>query len=134
MNSTEMAKRQFRQIARVAGLIHPGFPGKKRTAKNLQASSNLFFDVFQEYDPDNLLLGQSQNEVLQFQLETGRMQEALDRIAASESVLKDPPKVTPLSFPLLVDKLRERVSSETLADRVARMQAELEQAANKMSS
>lgn len=134
MNSTEMAKRQFRQIARVAGLIHPGFPGKKRTAKNLQASSNLFFDVFQEYDPDNLLLGQSQDEVLQFQLETGRMQNALDRIAASEPVLKDPPKVTPLSFPLLVDKLRERVSSETLADRVARMQAELEQAANKMSS
>ena len=134
MNSTEMAKRQFRQIARIAGLIHPGYPGQKKTAKNLQASSNLFFDVFQQYDPDNLLLRQSQNEVLQFQLESQRMLVALDRIGNSGIVIKDPPKVTPLSFPLLVDKLRERISSESLADRVARMQADLEKAAGSVGS
>ncbi|MEM6689572.1 MAG: ligase-associated DNA damage response DEXH box helicase [Planctomycetota bacterium] len=130
MNSTEMAKRQFRQIAKVAGLIHPGYPGQQRSAKNLQASSNLFFDVFCQYDNQNLLLKQSQKEVLQTQLEAARMERALDRISESELVLNDPPKVTPLAFPLLVDKLRERLSSESLADRVARMQAELEAAAN----
>lgn len=133
MNSTEMAKRQFRQIARVAGLIHGGYPGQKKTAKNLQASSNLFFDVFEQYDSGNLLLMQSQREVLQQQLEFGRLQDALDRIGRGQITLQEPPKVTPLSFPLLVDKLRERVSSETLADRVARMQAELEKAANASS-
>jgi len=129
MNATEMAKRQFRQIARVAGLIQPGFPGRRKTASHLQASSNLFFDVFQQYDEDNLLLEQSRREVLQFQLETNRMLVALDRMAASRIVIETPAKVTPLSFPLLVDKLRERLSSETLADRIARMQTELEKAA-----
>ena len=132
MNSTEMAKRQFRQIARIAGLLHPGYPGQRKSNKNLQASSNLFFDVFTQYDPDNLLLLQSQREVLEQQLETKRMKASLERIGQCRIVVTDPPKVTPLSFPLLVDKLRERVSSETLADRVARMQAQLEKAASQV--
>lgn len=130
MNATEMAKRQFRQIARVAGLIQPGFPGQRKSSSHLQASSNLFFGVFTEYDPDNLLLEQSRREVLEFQLEASRMTNALDRIAASRIVIESPQKVTPFAFPLLVDKLRERISSETLADRIARMQADLEKCAN----
>lgn len=130
LNATEMARRQFREIARIAGLVHSGFPGQSKTAKNLQASSNLLFDVFCEYDPENMLLLQSRREVLEYQLEASRMESALQRIADARVVMTDPPKVTPLAFPLLVDKLRERVSSESLADRVARLQAELEKAAD----
>lgn len=133
MNSTEMAKRQFRQIARVAGLIHQGFPGRRKSASHLQASSNLFFDVFSQYDPENLLLLQSRREVLDQQLESSRMSAALQRIASSRVVITEPKKVTPFAFPLLVDKLRERVSSETLADRVRRMQDDLERAAGHRS-
>ena len=129
MNCTEMAKRQFRQVARIAGLIQQGLPGSRKNARQLQASSNLFFDVFCEYDPDNLLLEQSRREVLDQQLEATRMQAAMERINESQIMLKEPPRVTPLAFPLLVDKLRERVSSETLADRIARMQKQLESAA-----
>ena len=129
MNSTEMAKRQFRQIARVAGLIQPGFPGQRKRSSHVQASSNLFFDVFSNYDPDNLLLEQSRREVLEQQLEASRMKESLVRIADSRVCLMHPPKVTPLAFPLLVDKLRERISTETLAERVARLQQELLEAA-----
>lgn len=129
MNATEMAKRQFRQIARVAGLIQGGYPGQRKSASHLQASSNLFFDVFSEYDPQNLLLEQSRREVLEQQLEASRMEAALTRIESSRIVITNPPKVTPFAFGLLVDKLRERVSSESLADRIERMQAELEKAA-----
>ena len=130
MNATEMAKRQFRQIARVAGLIRGGFPGQQKSASHIQASSNLFFDVFVEYDPGNMLLEQARREVLEFQLETDRMLAALDRIATSQILIRVPERITPLAFPLLVDKLRERLSSESLSDRVARMQAELETYAN----
>lgn len=130
MNATAMAKRQFRQIARVAGLIHPGYPGRSKSAGHLQASSNLFFDVFCEYDPNNLLLEQSRREVLELQLESSRMFQALERIEESEIVITSPTKITPLSFSLLVDKLRERLSSESLAERIARLQAQLEKAAD----
>ncbi|MAI71923.1 MAG: DNA ligase-associated DEXH box helicase [Rhodopirellula sp.] len=129
MNCTEMAKRQFRQVARIAGLIQQGLPGSRKNARQLQASSNLFFDVFCEYDPDNLLLEQSRREVLDQQLEASRMHAAMERINESQIMIKEPTRVTPLAFPLLVDKLRERVSSETLGDRIARMQEQLESAA-----
>ncbi len=92
----------------------------------MQASSNLFFDVFCQYDPDNLLLKQCHREVMEQQLESKRMLATLDRIQRSEILLIEPPKVTPLAFPLLVDKLRDRLSNESLAERVTRMQAQLE--------
>ena len=130
LNATELAKRAFREIARVAGLVFPGFPGSGKTAKQLQASSSLFFEVFREYDPGNLLLEQAQREVLERQLDESRLRAALDRLGRAAVVATSPPKPTPLAFPLLVDRLRESVSSEKLADRVRRMQRELEREAD----
>ncbi len=129
MNSTEMAKRQFRQVARIAGLVQPGLPGLRKSTNHLQASSNLFFDVFCEYDPENLLLEQCRREVLEQQLEVTRLSNTLDRMKKARIVITCPPKVTPLAFSLMVDKLRERLSNETLAERVARMQSALETSA-----
>ena len=126
LNAGELAKRSFREIARVAGLVHPGMPGRGKTAKQLQASSNLFYQVFREYDPGNLLLGQADREVLERQLEASRLRAALDRLATARLVVTSPRKPTPLAFPLLVDRLRQSLTSEKLADRVRRMQLELE--------
>ncbi|MEM9365856.1 MAG: ligase-associated DNA damage response DEXH box helicase [Planctomycetota bacterium] len=131
MNATEMTKRGFRSIARVAGLIQEGYPGQKKPNRYLQASSNLFYDVFTRYDPDNLLLAQAQREVLDQQLDVQRIAAALAQIAKQKLTITSPPKITPLSFSLLVDRLRERVSSETLADRVRRMQEQLERDAQR---
>jgi len=129
LNATEMAKRQFREIARVAGLVFPGLPRSGKTARQLQASSGLFFDVFRRYDPGNLLLSQAHREVLERQLESSRLGRALERLQRAEVVITTPKRVTPLAFPLLVDRTRERVSSESLSDRIKRMQVALEKAA-----
>jgi ATP-dependent Lhr-like helicase len=129
LNAAEMAKRQFREIARVAGLVFPGLPRSGKTARQLQASSGLMFDVFQRYDPENLLLAQAQREVLERQLERSRLGATLQRLSAARVVLTEPKRFTPLSFPLLVDRTRNKVSSEKLADRIARMQLALERAA-----
>lgn len=129
LNAAEMAKRQFREIARVAGLVFPGLPRAGKTARQLQASSGLFFDVFTRYDPENLLLLQAHREVLERQLERSRLGTALQRLAGARVVLTSPKRFTPLAFPLLVDRTRNRVSSEALADRIRRMQLALERAA-----
>ena len=129
LNATEMAKRQFREIARVAGLVFPGLPRSGKTARQLQASSSLFFDVFRQYDPGNLLLSQAHREVLERQLESSRLGRTLERLTKARVVITEPKRVTPLAFPLLVDRTRERVSSESLGDRIRRMQAALEKAA-----
>ncbi len=129
LNAAELAKRQFREIARVAGLVNPGLPNAGRSAKQLQASSGLFYEVFREHDPQNLLLWQARREVLDRQFEVTRLRAALDRIANCRIVVAAPPRPTPFAFPLLVERLREAVSSERLSDRVERMVADLEQRA-----
>jgi ATP-dependent Lhr-like helicase len=129
LNASEMARRQFREIARVAGLVFPGFPRSGKTARQLQASSGLFFDVFERYDPKNLLLDQARREVLERQLERSRLARTLERLSTSRVVITEPKRTPPLAFPLLVDRTRDRVSSETLADRIRRMQLVLEKAA-----
>lgn len=129
LNATEMARRQFREIARVAGLVFAGYPGAPKSARQLQASSGLFFDVFQRYDPENLLLSQAHREVLERQLESSRLGRALERLSHAEVIVTEPRRTPPLAFPLLVDRTRERVSSESLGDRIRRMQLALEREA-----
>ncbi len=132
LNASEMTKRQFREIARVAGLIKQGYPGQRqRSARHTQASSNMFFDVFQEYDPDNLLLKQAQREVLEQKLEQVRLTQTLARLNQSELIFRKLLRPTPLAFPLIVDQLRDRLTSEKLSDRIKRMQETLEAAADR---
>jgi ATP-dependent Lhr-like helicase len=129
LNATEMARRQFRELARVAGLVFPGLPRSGKSARQLQASSGLFFDVLRRYDPENLLLSQATREVLERQLESTRLGLTLDRLSAAKVVLTEPKRPTPLAFPLVVDRNRDKVSSESLSDRIRRMQISLEKAA-----
>jgi ATP-dependent Lhr-like helicase len=122
INSVEMARRKFRDIAVIAGLVFQGYPGNFKLNKHLQSSSSLIFDVFAEYDPDNLLLRQAYQEVFDFQLEEARLRKALERICLGKILYKKPDKLTPFSFPIKVDSMRENLSSEKLAERVKRMQ------------
>ena len=126
LNCTQMARRQFRDIARIAGLVQQGYPGAPRPSRQLQASSELFFDVFSEFDPDNLLLRQARREVLEHQLEIRRLTVSLQRIAAQPFRIRGTAQLTPLSFPLSAERLRaQHVSSERWAERVQRMSSRL---------
>lgn len=131
MNATELDRRQFRDIARITGLVQGGFPGQGKNSKQLQASSDMFFDVFRQYDPENLLLKLARREVLAFQLEHTRLACALQRLSKAHVEIKFPPKPTPLAFPILIDRLKMKLSSEKVADRIARLTAQFEKEANK---
>jgi ATP-dependent Lhr-like helicase len=122
LNANEMARRRFRDIAAIAGLVFQGYPGKQMKERHLQSSSSLLFDVFNEYDPGNLLLRQAFDEALNFQLEEGRLRLALERISQQEIVVVKLERPTPLCFPILVDRLnRDRISSESVDARIARL-------------
>ena len=131
LNAAELARRQFREIARIAGLVFQGYPGAAKAVKQVQASSELIYDVFARYDPDNLLISQAHREVLERQLEQSRLARALTRIAAGRVSVVEVERPTPLAFPLLVDRAREQVTSEKLGDRIRRMSAPLERAAER---
>ncbi|MBL7874274.1 MAG: ligase-associated DNA damage response DEXH box helicase [Cyclobacteriaceae bacterium] len=126
INSTEMARRKFRDIAAISGLIFKGLPGKKIKERHLQSSSQLFFNVFHEYESGNLLLQQAFEEVMDFQLEEARLRKALNRIAHQKIIITEPNKPTPFAFPIMVDRTREKLTSEKLADRIKRMRLSFE--------
>jgi ATP-dependent Lhr-like helicase len=129
LNATELARRRFREIARVSGLVFQGYPGEKRSNKQLQASSSLFYEVFRKYDPANRLLQQAEAELLAQELEIGRLQASLARMRAQRLVLCPLAKPTPFAFPLMVERFREKLSNENVAERIARMVQQFESAA-----
>ncbi|MBC6409683.1 MAG: ligase-associated DNA damage response DEXH box helicase [Ekhidna sp.] len=127
INMTEMAQRTFRDVATIAGLIFPGYPGKAIRAKHLQASSGVLYKVFNTYDKNNLLIKQSIDEVMNLQLDQSRFIEAIRRINKQKIVLKEVQKPTPFAFPILVNIVRrQKLSTEEVTDRILKMQRELE--------
>jgi ATP-dependent Lhr-like helicase len=126
LNSSEMAKRKFREIAVIGGLIFQGLPGQQKKARHIQASASLLFNVFADYDPNNLLLRQAYNEVMEQEMQEARLRNMLERIQKSNIIITFPKRLTPFCFPVKVDSLRENLSSEKLEDRIRRMQMQLE--------
>ncbi|PZV12358.1 MAG: DNA ligase-associated DEXH box helicase [Leptolyngbya sp.] len=121
LNLSELTGRKFRGIAQVAGLVFKGYPSSKKTSSQLQVSSSLLYEVFTKYEPDNLLLKQSENEVLADQLETHRLAKTLDRLSHLTIAWQNPKRPSPFAFPLLVERLTSRMSNESLLDRIERM-------------
>jgi ATP-dependent Lhr-like helicase len=126
VNETEMAKRRFREVAAISGLVFMGYPGKIISSKHLQSSAQLLFDVFQQHDKENLLVKQAYDEVLHVQLEQDRLQKTLLRITGQHIRIKYTDKPTPFAFPIMIDRLRQRLSSEKLEDRIAKMQLQVQ--------
>lgn len=121
LNSIEMAKRKFRGITTIGGLIFQGFPGETKKARHLQSSAGLLFDVISEYDPHNLLIRQSYHEAMEQQMQEERLRNALKRIHDGKIIITFPRQLTPFCFPIKVDSMRENLTSEKLEDRIRRM-------------
>lgn len=131
LNAGELALRRFREIARIAGLVFAGYPGAPKSTRQVQASSGLFFEVFKQYDPQNLLLAQAGEEVLRDELDIRRLEQTLNHLSTLKLDLHTIQRPTPLAFPLLVERMRESMSSEKLSERIARMVKDLEKVADK---
>lgn len=121
VNGAELAKRQFRDIAVIAGLVFRGFPGQPVPDRHLQGSSSLLFDVLADHDPVNLLYRQSFDEMTHHLIELDRLCAVLDRLNAGKWVITHPEAPTPFAFPILVDRLRSSLTSEALESRIRKM-------------
>jgi ATP-dependent Lhr-like helicase len=129
LNATQLSQQRFREVARIAGLVFSGYPGQPKSARQLQASSSLFFEVFRKHDAGNLLLTQAQREVLEQELELTRLRETLEELHRRRIAFHEVKRPTPFGFALMVELFREKLSTEKLGDRIQRMLRELEKAA-----
>lgn len=127
VNATEMANRRFRDIAKIAGLVFEGFPGRYMKERHVRGNSSLFFEVFSDHEPDHLLLRQAYDETFNLQLDLPRLHAVLRRIANQRIVVKDPGRFTPFAFPIVVDRLSGmNLTSEQVEDRIRKMTEKLE--------
>ncbi|MEO8079208.1 MAG: DNA ligase-associated DEXH box helicase, partial [Caldimonas sp.] len=129
LNSSELARRRFREIARVSGLISQGFPGQPKSTRQLQASSTLFYEVFRKYDAGNMLLSQAEGEVLSQELDIRRLAQVLKRMREQRVAFVELEVPSPFALPLMVERFREKLTTEKLKDRLARMLSQMERAA-----
>jgi ATP-dependent Lhr-like helicase len=128
INLSELCRRRFRSIAQVSGLVMNGYPGQARSGGQLQISAALLFDVFQRHEPGHLLLAQARSEVLQEQLDLGRLLATLRRLRSGEWVQRRTPRPGPMAFPLLAERLNNRMSNESLLERLERLRRQADQA------
>lgn len=130
MNASDLARRQFRDIARIAGLVDAGTPRRGKSARQLQTSSGLMFDVLERHDPDNRLLEQARREVLELKLGVAELAEALGRLVTQSFRIERPGRYTPLSFPLWAERLQtQTLSTESWQKRIEREAKRLERIA-----
>lgn len=134
VNLGEMAKRQFREVARVAGLVFQTYPGSPRSGRQTQVGASLLYDVFMEFDPTHPLLEQSRQEVLERQFEESRLARTLARLRAAKPVVKRIERPSPLSLPLVIERVGARMSSESLTERIRRIEEQWERDAPRSTS
>ena len=126
INVSEMARRRFRDIAVISGLVFQGYPNKPIKSKHLQSGSQLFFEVFKDYEPDNLLYKQAIEETFDHGIEQGRIQLVFEELNQKTIVWKNCSQPTPFSFPLITDRIRSKLSSENVEDRIKKMYLQLD--------
>ncbi len=126
VNLSELCRRRFRSIAQVSGLVVNGYPGQARSGGQLQISAALLFDVFERHEPGNLLLAQARSEVLEEQLDLGRLRSTLQRLRDSEWLQRRLPRPGPMAFPLLAERLNNRMSNESLLERLQKLRQQAE--------
>ena len=124
VNGAELGRRQFREIARVAGLVQEGFGRFRKGARQLQTSAGLLYDVFAQHEPDHMLLAQARREVLERHFDRDRLAAVLARIGEQGLEVVRTEQPSPLAFPLLLDRVEARISTESELRRVERIKAQ----------
>ena len=122
VNGAALGRQQFREVARVCGLVFQGYPGSLKSAGQLQMSASLIYDVLSQYEPTSPMLRQANEEVLREKLDVARIGRALAFYAQGRvEVEVDHP--SPFGFPLYVRRVGARLSNESLTARIERMKA-----------
>ena len=121
LNLSELVRRQFRATARISGLIFEGYPGRQKSLRMLQSSAGLLYDVLHQYDPGHVLLNQAKQDVLRDEFDIDRLHRTLHDLSRKPLSMKPIAQPSPLALPLVIDRLSARLSTESVAERMARL-------------
>ena len=107
-NHNEMVLQEFRQICLISGLIYRGLPGRLKSGRYTQSSVRILYDIFKEFDPNNLLLNQARETVFNTQLFPQQLQDRLAKIS-ERLVIKQPSEISPFGYTLYNEQLSAKM-------------------------
>lgn len=118
-----LSKRHFHQIARIAGLIYPQYPGQKKTTRVTQASSGLLYDVLHRFEPNHILVTQAHAETRQRILADERLLPFWENLRSLRLCWSEPKIIAPLAAPLWLERFGSHLANEEIAQRLQNMRA-----------
>ncbi len=122
IETSQMSRRAFRDIAVISGLVERRHPGKKKTGRQVTMSTDLLYDVLRKYEPDHILLQATREDVELKLADTEHLRELVFAQPLKHMRLRH---VSPLAVPLMLE-----MGSETIkgAAQTALLTAEMREA------
>ena len=112
---SNLYKRTFRNCAIISGLIERRYPGKEKSGRQVNFSSDLIYDVLRAHEPDHILLRATYEDAATGLLDVVRLSEMLKRVKG-RIVIKRLDRVSPLAVPALLEISKEMVAGEARED------------------
>jgi ATP-dependent Lhr-like helicase len=131
VNMVQLTRSRFREVARVSGLVFQSHPGVHKSARQVHASAGLLYDVFNEFDPGNLLLHQARREVLDREFEQSRLARSMERLRHASLRILRVSRPTPLGFPLILERVGGKLTGQSLHERIEAMKRQWETGSSK---
>ena len=104
--ASQMAKRAFREVAVIAGLVERNHPGKRKTGRQVTVSTDLIYEVLKRHEPDHILLRATRADVETKIAEIDRLEEQLRHLPVKHLKLQ---RVSPLAIPLMLETGAEKI-------------------------
>lgn len=120
IEGSQMAKRAFRDIAVISGLVERRHPGKKKTGRQVTMSTDLIYDVLRHHEPDHVLLSATRQEVLGKLTDIDRLRDIIEAKPLKHRALA---RISPLAVPLILEIGIEKIKGQAefaLLDGMAR--------------
>ena len=115
LKNTSVLKKQFKKIAIISGLIERKIPGKLKTHKQVNFSSDLIYDVLEKFDKNHILLKATKEEALREMVEIEKIKNFILKIR-NNIVHNKLKKVSPFSIPLIMEFNTEKISKDKIID------------------
>ena len=113
LKNTSILKKHFKSVAVISGLIDKKLPGKLKTHKQVNFSSNLIYDVLEKYERNHILIKATRDEALNDMIKFDKLKAFIKKIQHKirHNELR---KISPFAIPIVMEFYSEKISHDKI--------------------
>src|SRR4029077_7132339 len=121
LSRSDLLKYHFRNAAQTGMMVYRNFFGEQKSLRKLQWSSEVIFNVLQQYEPDHILLREARRDAVHTYIDLDGAMRLLESLKGKPMRLKPVERVPPLSFALFATKIKEALLVEDPRETMERL-------------